>query len=151
MKYRKAEHKEHYTQSFCAEVDDYLYDDENDCLVVVGKINLQEQLQSGLSTALDKILDRFLNGAIDESNVIDSPNVFDRTENITDLADLGEIIEKADYYRQLFNLPDEMSYDDVFVQAQAKLNSLKNSPDQEKIEKVKEENKNEKETIEEKK
>lgn len=121
MVYKFSESKKRSQQSFSTIVDEFAYDDVNDSLVVVGKIDLQEKLQSFLSCALDKILDKFL----DESNIIeDNINIFDNTENISDLAQFGDVIEKAEYYRNLFNLPSDLSYDKVFEQAKMKLDSI---------------------------
>lgn len=124
--YRVNEHNEGTKQKFDAVVDEFCYDEKTNTLIIVGKIDLQEQLQSGLSYALDKILDRFLDSSVSSDNVVDSDNIFDTTENFKDLTELGQVIERANYYRELFGLSDELSYDEVFSQAQAKLNSLVN-------------------------
>lgn len=52
--------REEFQQTFSNFETDYILDQEKKELVEVGKINLQEKIQSNASCALDKILDKFL-------------------------------------------------------------------------------------------
>ena len=113
-----------YVQEFSSIEKEYKLDDKKMVLVEIGEIDLQEQLNSNLSCALDKILDKFL----DLPSLNLAPNVA-QTDEIydcvhSDLADLAEIYSRADEYKEKFNLDLNLSPSEVFKVLEQKASKL---------------------------
>lgn len=114
-----------YTQSFNTKELEYKLSKDGLSLEVVGEIDVQEKIQSFSSCALDKILDKFL----DVSNYV-NPNakitdeVFDYTDLKSDLADLGDLYDKAEFYKEQFGLPLEYSVNEVYKWLNSKSQEL---------------------------
>lgn len=93
--------KNDYTQRFNLIVDEYALDPKKKQIVVTGKIDLQEQMNSSRNDAFDKIIDRFLNK---ESNELPSacPPVesqfgeFSSVDNSTYLLELEDYLSTYD-------------------------------------------------------
>lgn len=115
----------YYTQSFDSKELEYKLSKDGLSLEVVGEIDVQEKIQSFSSCALDKILDKFL----DVSNYV-NPNakitdeVFDYTDLKSDLADLGDLYDKAEFYKEQFGLPLEYSANEVYKWLNSKSHEL---------------------------
>lgn len=115
----------YYTQSFNSKESEYKLSKDGLSLEVVGEIDVQEKIQSFSSCALDKILDKFL----DISNYV-NPNakitdeVFDYTDLKSDLADLGDLYDKAEFYKEQFGLPLEYSANEVYKWLDSKSHEL---------------------------
>lgn len=115
----------YYTQSFNSKELEYKLSKDGLSLEVVGEIDVQEKIQSFSSCALDKILDKFL----DVSNYV-NPNakitdeVFDYTDLKSDLADLGDLYDKAEFYKEQFDLPLEYSANEVYKWLDSKSQEL---------------------------
>lgn len=115
----------YYTQSFDTKELEYKLSKDGLSLEVVGEIDVQEKIQSFSSCALDKILDKFL----DVSNYI-NPNakitdeVFDYTDLKSDLADLADLYDKAEFYKAEFDLPLEYSANEVYKWLDSKSREL---------------------------
>lgn len=94
-------------QTFNHIVDEFAYDEESKRLIVVGKIDLQEKLDSSLITCLDNILQRFLNPEnplISQNKIQVDPRIARRF----DLAEYGEILASADEMREKYNLNEDV-------------------------------------------
>ncbi|QCS36809.1 hypothetical protein [Tortoise microvirus 111] len=118
MKYRRPDYLE--KQSFEGTLyspyePEYVLNEETEELEIVGQINVQEQIQSHAGCALDKIFERFL-GDIPQNNPVSTPvdGVYDTTQRITDLAELGKICDIAEGYRRNNNLSAELSISQIF-------------------------------------
>lgn len=114
-----------YTQSFISKEPEYKLSKDGLSLEVVGEIDVQEKIQSFSSCSLDKILDKFL----DVSNSINSnativDEVFDYTDLKSDLADLGDLYDKAEFYKEQFGLPLEYSANEVYKWLNSKSHEL---------------------------
>ena len=113
-----------YVQEFSSITKEYKLDDKKMVLVEIGEIDLQEQLNSNLSCALDKILDKFLDlPSLNLSpNVTQTDEIYDCVHN--DLADLAEIYSRADEYKEKFNLDLNLSPSEVFEVLEQKASKL---------------------------
>lgn len=115
----------YYTQSFNSKEPEYKLSKDGLSLEVVGEIDVQEKIQSFSSCALDKILDKFL----DVSNYV-NPNakitdeVFNYTDLKADLVYLGELYDKAEFYKEQFDLPLEYSANEVYKWLNSKSQEL---------------------------
>lgn len=81
--------------------------------------DFQAKIDSFVSTALNRILDRYLPQDVQESD-----DIADYASVKSDLSDLGEMYERAEEYRERYGLPDTMSVNDVFAAVQAKADEL---------------------------
>ena len=138
MAAKKIEYKDEYSkqegQSFPLYKDELKYDEATDSLVVVGKIDLQEQLNSYRETALDAMLERFnFLGANGGSISIDPDAVqeFYETPDLLDLANNRELIEK---YKLELGLPWYYTDDEVISYIEA-LDANKNDAKDEEVKK----------------
>lgn len=73
--------------------------------------DLQEIIDSYSNTALDKIYEKF-NGDVPVS--ADRQAVYGYAEMKSDLADIGDMYEKADYYKEKFGLDPALSVGEVY-------------------------------------
>ncbi|UPW41564.1 hypothetical protein [Peromfec virus RodF8_54] len=121
LKYRVAfSDKTTGAQSFSETVPDYVLNSSTNELerLPVDK-NVQQIIQSCVDTALNSVLEKFL-------NVTESDEVADLTDKYhsktVDLAALADSIEIAETYRDKYNLPDNYTISDIyaFVDEQAK-------------------------------
>lgn len=110
------DHSDNYSITIDEVVDELAYDESINDLVVVGKINLQEKIQSFGDCALDKILDKFL-GSLPPDQQADSFPVVDgvATDISGDdvLLSFGDFLDDIELYRSKFDLSQELSYSDV--------------------------------------
>ncbi len=83
-------------------------------------IDIQELIDSCKKDALNFVLDRFLNDSyVDE--------IFEtRNEYQDDLDMLTEIFQRADYYRDKFNMPADSQFSEIFQRVNDELTKLKN-------------------------
>ncbi|QCS36602.1 hypothetical protein [Capybara microvirus Cap3_SP_478] len=104
-----------YTQSFNEVEDEWALNEKTGDLEVVGKINVQEQIQSFDTCALDKILDKFLSGQLPEDyyNVSEVNTIYDATVR-NDLARLGDLYAEADKLKQKYDLDPTLDARAVF-------------------------------------
>lgn len=91
--------KKDYSQKFTYEENEYKLDPEIHKLVVVGKKDLQEQLNSYLDQTFIAMLQRFLQPSL-------PVNFCDTRRTHVDLIKLGEAIETANIYREKYGLTD---------------------------------------------
>ncbi len=83
-------------------------------LEIVGQIDIQQKIQSFENCALNKILDKFLDldQYLGRPNMTQSDQIYEAVNY--DLADLAEIYEKAEDYKQIFGLDWNLSPNEVF-------------------------------------
>lgn len=115
----------YYTQFFSSKEPEYKLSKDGLSLEVVGEIDVQEKIQSFSSCALDKILDKFLdvsNYVVPNAKITDE--VFDYTDLKSDLADLGDLYDKAEFYKEQFDLPLEYSANEVYKWLNSKSQEL---------------------------
>lgn len=108
-----------YSQKFSPYVDDYVLNSETNCLEKLpNPVNIQEKIQSYLSCALEQALEKFL----PNFNVQEDDSVAQYVERTDDLAVIGDAIERAEEYREHYNLPDNMSISEIYsyIDKQAK-------------------------------
>lgn len=109
-------------KEFSAEVDAFILDEENKCLVKQGKINVYEKIQSNADCALDVILNKFLDLGMDVPNVynITVDNDAEIIDSCIDDKDklyvVSQYKEKINELRIKYNVPDGIS-DSVFIDA----------------------------------
>ena len=99
----------------------YRYNKATDELELTDEvIDLQECIDSCRDSALNAILERFLpTETVDEISEL-------RDEYADDLDFATEMLDKAEYYREKFNLPTDMSVTEIFNTLNTKLNDLNN-------------------------
>lgn len=99
---------------FSEEEDELALDEEKDQIVVVGKVNIQEAIQSHEDCALDKILDKYLNedGEFtgNRPEILPDNGVLHEHKN-PDLADLGEEYERVEILKEQYNIDPALSYE----------------------------------------
>lgn len=126
LKFRTAYNGNRYNKptAFDEIVDEYEWSDTLQRPVLVGKINLQEQIQQYADCALDKILakflpeeeiPRYLGDLARTAQFVDDDGVInEEAPNYGDLAMLSEIYDKAESYRETFGLADDLSVADIY-------------------------------------
>lgn len=85
------------------------------------KIDIQAEIQSHLDTCLERVLERFLppvGDTVDEVAVSKA--------NISKLDEMLQLTDKANKYREQFNLSDSLSISEVFAEVQKKATAMKN-------------------------
>lgn len=87
-----------------------LNEDSNELEELEVPINIQAQIQSYLSSALENALERFLPGVLDEVG----EQVAHYQDTVVDLADLGQAMETAEFYREQLGLSDKASMSDIY-------------------------------------
>lgn len=85
------------------------------------KTDLQSLINSSLDTALDRVLQRLMPESMDIEGQIESE--YDSFSD--DLIDYATIIERAEQYRDEFDLPAEMSVSDIYKRVQLEADGLK--------------------------
>ena len=123
MATKKVNYKDEYVyqegQTFPLVEDELKYNAETDSLDVVGKIDLQEQLNSFRETALDAMLERFnFLGGNGGSISLDPDAVQDFYET-PDLLDLAENREKIEQYKLELGLPWYYTDEEVIAYIEA--------------------------------
>ena len=102
-----------YSQTFSEEVPDYVLNPvTNELEESPIPKNVQKYIDSYIDTALDRVIERFLPENVVEAEGEDDAS--DYVEMYEDLAYAGEVFDRAEYYRDRFNLPDTMSVQDVY-------------------------------------
>ena len=71
--------------------------------------NIQAKIDSYLNTSLEAALERFMPKVVAEDNT-----PVDYTAAAEDLAVVGDAMDRAEEYREKFNLPDTMSYKEIY-------------------------------------
>lgn len=113
---------------FTEEEDEFQLDEENDCLVKVGVINLQEKIQSNEDCALDKILDKYLD--TDDARELSKIKAAPIDPNLVhenyrpDLADLGAEYERVENLKEKYGLDPYLSYEETLKALQGKKKDL---------------------------
>lgn len=121
IKYRTCEYIDSYAQEFNSIVPEFAYNSKKKCLEKVGEIDLQEKLNSYKDICLNSILRRFLEPTIEIKDTFDP-----RRSNI-DLAQMGEVIETANHFREKYNLNDTIYENPVKVFEYLKMLSQDNA------------------------
>lgn len=126
VKFRTAYDDVRYNKptSFDEVVDEWKYSSELGYPVVVGKVNLQEQIQQYADCALDKVLKKFLTeeeipqylGELGRvAQYVDAPEgVVEEQPNYDDMLTLANLYEKAEVYRAQFGLPDSLTVSEIY-------------------------------------
>lgn len=110
IKYQRLEDVEFLPEEFSQFVDDYIYNPVTNQLTVSPvKKDVQAYIESFADSSLDVALDKFLNVATD-----DQDEVADVTRDMTDLAVMAEMYERAEEYREKFGLSDDMSISQIY-------------------------------------
>ena len=110
---------------FSEEEDELQLDKENDCLVVIGKVNLQEKIQSHEDNALNKILDKYLDD--EDVEMIsklkplkeEDPN-FIAENHRPDLSDLGAEYERVEELKEKYGINPDLGYKEALAALKAK-------------------------------
>lgn len=96
--------------------------------------NVQEKIQSFLSTSLESALERFLPkaGSYDEyckslSSIPDEVIQEEYSDTVDDLADLGCAMELAEFYREKLNLPLSASMADIYYEVNKRAQEIKSN------------------------
>lgn len=100
------------SQEFSEYEPDYVLNDTGDDLVIVGKTNIKEVIQSNADCALSSILDKFLGPDYLKGNILDDFNVLDS----------GHIHEVEEIYDD-FDLIDSTLHDLDLLKTELKLNN----------------------------
>lgn len=85
------------------------------------KTDLQSLINSSVDTALDRVLQRLLPDGDDLQDTLES----DYVTYGDDLIDFADMLDRAEEYREKFNLPLEMSVEDIFKRVQTEADGLK--------------------------
>lgn len=114
MKFKKDYEIFDYSQSFSNLEPEYALAKNGHELEIVGQIDIQAKIQSFENCALNKILDKFLDldQYLGRPNMTPSDQIYEAVNY--DLADLAEIYEKAEDYKQIFGLDWNLSANEVF-------------------------------------
>lgn len=98
-------------------------DSNRNCeLVQVGERDLQEMIQSSYVNSLDYILDRFLEtGELPEIKIAQEECDF-LSDSLQEMSDYVEMMEEC---REMYELPDTMSYSDIRAELEKRLETLK--------------------------
>lgn len=116
-KYKTAYDNNKVSQAFSKTVPDYVLNVETNELErsPVDK-DLQDYIQSFADVAIQNAIEKFLPKVIE-----DDDKIADYTSKREDLAVIGEAMDRAEYYREKYNLPSSYSVREVydFVQKQA--------------------------------
>lgn len=124
-----------FGQSFNYEVDQYEYDEENDCLVILPeKRNQFEWIQSGakdcLINRIDKLLPEYQDAVLRQ---VSEANVSDWSDDIVGTCKADKIlkcVERLDSLRDKYNLGD-IDYSEMIDVLRAKSEELKGVDDSE--------------------
>lgn len=105
-----------FIQEFNNELTTYRLNDETNELEVVEVDDLQEIINSHADTSLQTIYEKYMNGETITSHVDNIPHnlLFDDTGNKDTLHELSQLTKLSDEYKEKYNLPIEMSIDEVF-------------------------------------
>lgn len=105
-------------------VPEYQWSDELQRPVVVGKVDLKEQIQQYADCALDRVLKKFLpeedipkylGDLIRSAKYVDSDEpISEDSPDYKNLAVLADLYEKAEDYREKFDLSDDLSVSDIY-------------------------------------
>lgn len=85
------------------------------------KTDLQSLINSSVDTALDRVLQRLLPDGDNLQDTLES----DYVTYGDDLIDFADMLDRAEEYREKFNLPLEMSVEDIFKRVQTEADGLK--------------------------
>lgn len=99
-------------------------------LVVTGKEDLFEVVQSSREQAMDAILDRFLDGtaSLDDYDAISSSNPIFNSAYMKDFFDISdEYFDMMEETREALGLPDDMSYEEISSYLQTEYKKYKES------------------------
>ncbi|WGL31440.1 hypothetical protein [Dipodfec virus UOA04_Rod_1056] len=116
------EEKKKQSQSFDNLKTEYVLNkNKNELEEKPDKTDLQSLINSSIDTALDRVLQRLMPESQDIESEIESE--YDAVSD--DLIDYAEILDRAEDYRERFNLPLEMSVDDIYKHVQSEADGLK--------------------------
>lgn len=126
IKFRTANDGVRYNKpsSFDEVVPEYQWSDELERPVIVGKVNLQEQIQQYADCALDKLiakympeeeLPKYLGDLARTVQFVDDDGIInDEAPDYNDLKVLSDIYDKAEDYREQFGLSDDLSVGEIY-------------------------------------
>lgn len=111
-------------QTFSEYVDDYILNSEtNELEKLKNPRNLQAEIQSHIDCALERAFEKFL----PKVESVDDSIVADYTQRTEDLAVLGQAIDTAEYYRDKYELGDDVSVADIYKYVDTQAKALKDS------------------------
>ena len=99
-----------HSQTFSEYVKDYVLNPgTNELEELEVPKNIQAKIDSYLDTCLEAALERFMPKVVAEEDTI-----VDYTAAAEDLSVIGDAMDRAEEYREKFNLPDSMSYMEIY-------------------------------------
>lgn len=135
------------SQSFEEFEPDYVLNDTGDDLVIVGKTNIKELIQSNADCALSAILDKFLGpnflkgDILDNFNVVDSGHIHEVEEILDDFDLVDSTLHDLDLLKSELKLNNSASLRDILIAYNNKYKEVKGDETNEK--EIKEESKQE--------
>lgn len=122
IKYRTCESPDYLApQEFSEFEPDYVLNDDGDDLVVVGKTNIKELIQSNADCALSAILDKYLGedylkgDILKDFNVIDSGQIHEVEEILDDFDLVDSTLQDLDLLKTELNLNASASLRDILI------------------------------------
>lgn len=113
-------------QTFDYVVNDFKLDKLIDKLVVVGKRDLSEEINSSLDVALDRVIEKY--GFL--PSPVHKPDLVEGIGNVTiyedKLDELRDLHEQVNDYRDKYDLPIDMSIEDIYQHMAHCSEALKN-------------------------
>lgn len=109
------------SQSFDDFEPDYVLNEDGDDLVVVGKTNIKELIQSNADCALSAILDKYLGedylkgDILKDFNVIDSGQIHEVEEILDDFDLVDSTLQDLDLLKTELNLNSSASLRDILI------------------------------------
>lgn len=116
--YQDVEPEKTRRQAFTNKRKEYALNEHTNQVEETGETDLQELVNSSKEVALDRLLNRFLPQVVEEAE-----DVYMSMQD--DLAAYGELLERAEEYREELSLPLEMSIADIFAAVSAESSKLK--------------------------
>lgn len=99
-----------HSQTFSEYVKDYVLNPgTNELEELEVPKNIQAKIDSYVNTALESALERFMPKVVGDDNTS-----IDYTAAAEDLAVVGDAMDRAEEYREKFNLPDTMTYKEIY-------------------------------------
>lgn len=125
MKYKTSDQREKAQQTFTPYKNEYVYDERNNTLEATGEqIDVQKLINSVLPTALESILQKYLNNQAvaispEDKVIVDYSDLRDDLEMRTDY------INVAEDYREKFGLSADMTHEEIYQFMDKKAKELK--------------------------
>lgn len=120
MEFLRPDDRPRTAQMFDNTVKDYVLNSVTNELVESPVLkDVQASIDSYATCSLDSALDKFLPNVVDETDQVAELNTMS-----ADLAAMAEMYERAEDYREKFNLGDDMSVADIYKAVGQKANEL---------------------------